>query len=117
MFAKYYSPEAVEKKIRSQQVFCAEVEGVLAGTIALDVDFVLGFYTHPSFFRRGIGARLLAHLEQQAWAQGVKVLELAASPVGIAFYEKRGWERVGEEDFYYEGVGFREMRMRRDSRQ
>lgn len=113
VFLQYYSVEAVIEKIRSQQVFCAYDEDRLAGTIALEGNMVLGFYTDPEMMGRGIGSALLTHLELFAASQNIRELELAASPVAVSFYEQRGWEKVGEEWFIYHGVPFWETRMRK----
>lgn len=113
VFLQYYSVEAVEEKIRTQDVFIAFEHDRLAGTIALEDGFVLGFYTDPSFMGRGVGTALLQFLEQYAGEKGLAQLELAASPVAVSFYKQRGWEVVGEEWFVYKGVKFWETRMRK----
>lgn len=113
VFIQYYSVEAVEEKIRTQEVFIAFDGDRMAGTIALEEGFVLGFYTGPSFMGRGVGTALLQFLESYAGEKGLEQLELAASPVAVSFYTQRGWEVVGEEWFVYKGVKFWETRMRR----
>jgi N-acetylglutamate synthase-like GNAT family acetyltransferase len=113
VFASYYSIEAVQKKIQTQDVFCGEIDGKLAGTVAMENAFVLGFYTHNDFLGRGIGTQMMEYLEIYARSQGIKELQLAASPVGVAYYLKHGWTSLDEEDFFYEGVLFRETRMKK----
>lgn len=113
VFTKYYSPEAVRFKIVTQEVYCGEIGGRLVGTVAMANGFVLGFYTDPELIGRGIGTQLMQYLEEEARKMGIRVLELAASPVGVAYYSRHGWEMVGEEEFVYEGVGFWEVRMKK----
>ncbi len=113
VFSRYYSTEAVLAKLDTQIIFCGEINEQLVATVAIENGFVLGFYTHPDHLGRGIGTSMMEYLEQEAKAQGILELELAASPVGVAYYLKHGWEKVDEEDFYYEGVLFRETRMRK----
>ena len=113
VFQTYYSIEAVLKKLETQVVFCGEFNDVMVGTVAIEQGFVLGFYTHVDYLGLGIGTRLMQYLEKYCSEVGNNQLELAASPVGVAYYLKHGWETVGEEDFYYEGVLFRETRMRK----
>lgn len=112
-FLRYYSVEAVAAKIGSQSVFCAEEEGQLIGTIALDGDFVVGFYTHRDYLGRGIGAKLLRHIEAFALSKGLFEIRLSASPVGLAFYYKQGFEKVSDCIFSYLGVDFDETLMRK----
>ncbi len=113
VFIQYYAQEAVEEKIRCQDVFVAYDGDRLVGTIALEDFFVLGFYTAADYLGRGVGTALLQYLERHAAAKGLTTLELAASPVAVGFYTQRGWEVVGEEWFEYKGVQFWETRMRR----
>ena len=113
VFAKYYSRDAVIEKIATQDILCGELNNQVVGTVALKDAFVLGFYTHPDYLGKGIGTVLMQALERMASQNGIYELELAASPVGVAYYIKHGWELVGEEDFDYEGVLFRETRMRK----
>lgn len=113
VFKKYYSPEAVIEKMKTQTIFCGVLDEQLVGTVALENAFVLGFYTHTGYLGKGIGSKMMEYLEKEAKAKGISELELAASPVGVAYYLKHGWEKVNEEDFIYEGVLFRETRMRK----
>lgn len=59
-------------------------------------------YAHRSMHGRGVGARLLQACLQQALAWGCDVVWLGVwerNPRGIAFYEKHGFRRVGEQRF------------------
>ncbi|NJN56004.1 MAG: GNAT family N-acetyltransferase [Leptolyngbyaceae cyanobacterium SL_5_9] len=51
-----------------------------------------GLYVHPDYGRQGIGARILAALEQAAFAFGVSVLQVDASINAEAFYSKQGFQ-------------------------
>lgn len=113
VFSRYYSTEAVLAKLDTQVIFCGEISNQLVATVAIENGFVLGFYTHPDHLGKGLGTRMMEYLELEAKAQGILQLELAASPVGVAYYLKHGWDKVDDEDFYYEGVLFRETRMRK----
>lgn len=112
-FLRYYSVEAVAAKIGSQAVFCAEENGQIIGTVALNGDFVVGFYTHRDYLGRGIGATLLRHIETFALSKGLSEIQLSASPVGLAFYYKHGFEKVSDCVFSYLGVDFDETLMRK----
>jgi N-acetylglutamate synthase-like GNAT family acetyltransferase len=111
VFIKYYSIEVMTKKIESQIIFCAEKDGEIVGTIALDGDFVVGFYTHLHSMNQGIGKMLITHLEKYAVNNGIKKLQLAASPEGVTFYLKNGWQKVKDFVIEYYGVGFEETLM------
>lgn len=113
-FLDYYSPSAMRGKISSQSVFCAEMSGQLIGTVALSGEgSVVGFYTHPNYLGRGVGAAMMRHIEQFAKQKGHREIQLTASPVGLGFYLKQGWERVSDYLFTHLDVGFEETLMRK----
>lgn len=112
-FERYYSPEAMLEKEKKQTIFCAEIKGELVGTIGLERDFVVGFYTEVSLVNQGIGSALLDHLENFARKNGLGVIQLSASPVGVAFYERRGWQKLQDITVDYFGVGFDETLMKK----
>lgn len=111
IFIQYYSPEVMLKKINMQYVFCAELNGQTVGTIALDNDFVSGFYTRLQYLNRGIGKKMMKHLEDFALVKGLNKIQLAASPEGLSFYYKNGWEKIKDIIIEHYGVGFEETLM------
>lgn len=111
-FLDYYSPSAMLAKIDQQWLFCAECDGRLAGTVALDsAGFVVGFYTHVAYMGQGIGKALLRHIEDWAKQKGFREIQLTASPVGLEFYYKQGFEKVRDYVFQHLGVAFDETLM------
>jgi GNAT superfamily N-acetyltransferase len=111
-FLDYYSPPAMKEKIASQFVYCAETDGQLSGTIALTTNgFVVGFYTHADYLGQGIGKALMQHIEQVALQKSFREIRLTASPVGLGFYYKLGWEKLSDYLFQHLGVGFKETLM------
>lgn len=113
VFLNYYSPSVVLQNIQNQYVFCAKYNGKIVGTIALDKNVVVGFYTHVDFVKQGIGCSLLQHLENFAKKLMYKEIVLASSPIGKKFYIKYGWEIEEEAIVYYQGVGFEETIMKK----
>jgi GNAT superfamily N-acetyltransferase len=111
IFARYYSPQIMLHKIKTQHVFCAMLKGEVVGTIALDNDFVVGFYTKLQHFNKGIGKQLMKHLEEFARSRGLSEIQLAASPEGITFYNKNGWQKIKDVTMKYLDVDFEETLM------
>lgn len=114
VFIKYYSEEVLLQKMETQTIFCAEIDGSIVGTIALYGDFVVGFYTKISHLKKGIGSLLMIHLENHARENGLKTLQLAASPVGVDFYLKNGWKKIKDFNISYLGVDFEETLMKKE---
>ncbi|MBO9728552.1 MAG: GNAT family N-acetyltransferase [Chitinophaga sp.] len=110
-FVRYYSVPVLREKISAQAVFCAEINNKIVGTIALDGDFVVGFYTRLENMRQGIGKLLMDHLESYAASLGLTELQLGASPEGLAFYYKNGWQKVRDFTIYHYNVGYEETLM------
>lgn len=113
IFLRYYSREAIIEKLQKQIIFCAEINNELVGTIALEGDFVVGFYTEVSRVNQGIGSALLSYLENYASHQNLNQIRLSASPVGVQFYERRGWKKIQDMVVDYLGVGFEETLMQK----
>jgi GNAT superfamily N-acetyltransferase len=111
VFIAYYSPKMMREKINTQYVFCAELNRQTVGTIALDGDFIVGFYTRLEYLNRGIGKKMMTYLEEFAKVKGLDKIQLAASPAGLSFYHKHGWEKVRDIVINHYGVGFEETLM------
>lgn len=113
IFKSYYSIETIRQKIQKQQMFCAKLGSVIVGTIALDQDYIVGFYTHVAYVNKGIGSKLLRYIENEAQQIGHPEIYLASSPVGLDFYLKFGWQIVEELEIDYLGVPFVETIMKK----
>jgi GNAT superfamily N-acetyltransferase len=110
-FISYYSVDVMHQKIQSQHLFCATQSETIVGTIALDNDFVVGFYTRLPNLGQGIGTLLMDHIEQVAREHGLTQIQLAASPAALSFYYKNGWQKVRDIRPCYAGVEFEETLM------
>ena len=75
-------------------VRAGEVAGF--GHLVLDVEEVHAVYVHPDHARRGVGSALLAELEGYARGRKLQKLALQSSLNAVGFYERAGYERVGE---------------------
>ncbi|WP_257667666.1 GNAT family N-acetyltransferase [Parapedobacter tibetensis] len=111
VFIKYYSPEEIRNKIKKQYTFCAELDNKIVGTIALDKDFIVGFYTRLECLNQGVGKSIMQHLEKFALDKGLNKIQLAASPEGLSFYYKHGWKKIKDITIEHYGVGFKEILM------
>lgn len=91
-----------------QYIFCAEFNGNIVGTIALDKEFIVDFYTRLEYLNQGVGTSIMQHLEKFALDIGLNKIQLAASPEGLSFYYKHGWKKVKDITVEHYGVGFNE---------
>ena len=107
----FFAEEATEIQqtyMPTAETWVAEVDGLVAGFIALLDHEVGGFFVDPSMQGSGIGRELMDH------ARGLKgTLELSVfekNALGRRFYKRYGFEAVGEE--IEERTGERELRLR-----
>jgi len=63
---------------------------------------ITGMYVHPNAARSGVGTRLLDELERVVCDDSVESLGLWASLNAVPFYEKHGYEPMGEQALEYD---------------
>lgn len=87
------NPEAYRRAIEAHVMVVAERDGDVIGFGELDLERgeIVAVYVLPAAAGGGIGADLLAHLEETARAAGFTTLTLCASLNAEAFYANRGW--------------------------
>lgn len=91
-----FSPAGVRRFMSGRTVFVAIDDGSLVGTASLDRTVVRTVFVSPSAQKRGIGASLMAAIEQAARTAGMATLSIPSSITAQGFYEKLGFNAVGE---------------------
>lgn len=119
---KYYTQNMVGKMIERKNVYLGRINGEAVGTVTYDLKppkyynepgyadlfsnpeapaaFITALAVMPEMHGRGLGEKLLRHVEDQARWAGAKWLRLDCReevPGLVGFYEKRGYTRLGEE--------------------
>lgn len=77
----------------NNDVWVMDVDGRVAGFIAIAGDFVDQLYIHPDFQRRGLGKELLDFAKARS-PEHVWLYTLQVNANGRAFYEKNGFVAV-----------------------
>ena len=94
LIAADHGPDKVARRLAERDVFVC-VEGArIVGTIGLGGDRLHSLFVEPGLQGKGIGARLVAHLEAHARAAGVVELRLASSITARGFYERLGYRLI-----------------------
>jgi putative acetyltransferase len=93
-----FTSEKVARSMATRDVFVCFVDDTLAGTISLGGDKLHSLFVEPKLQRRGIGARLVDHLERHAIGKGLWVLRLSSSITARAFYERLGYQLIKFEE-------------------
>jgi N-acetylglutamate synthase-like GNAT family acetyltransferase len=105
------TPGAIRKQLAQRTIFCAFINDKMVGTIGLDQDTLVGLYVSHTQLGKGIAKALFLHLENYAKEQGLKNLRLLSTPSGKGFYQKMGFEAIGERDTIVSGIVFPETEM------
>lgn len=102
------------QRMRSRLVWVAEVDGKPVGFIQFEppnhIDLT---YVHPDHQRRGVASALLAKIESDARANGVRALIVEASITSRPFFAARGFEIITPQIVTARGQDFLNYRMRK----
>jgi hypothetical protein len=87
--------DGMEQKLRTMDVWVAEIDGRAVGWGAVGGEKLEGLYTDPDFACQGVGSGLLSRLEAQMRARAIRNLQAEASLNAEAFYLRRGYVPAG----------------------
>ena len=104
------SPGAIKDKLKERVIFCAFENNKLIGTIGLQDNEVVGLYVRYSKIGRGVGKKLLNHLENYAKKNQIKTLELTSTPSANSFYQRNGFTPQEPVLVKVNGVDFQETK-------
>ncbi len=111
---KYNTPSQIEKRFYNQTLFCAYNNQELIGTIGLEEEMIVGFYTRIYLRGRGIGTKLLEYIEDYACDNNIEKVVLTATPSAFNFYKKRGFRKIKPVVTVINGEKFPETYMEKD---
>ncbi|WP_138498097.1 GNAT family N-acetyltransferase [Nostoc sp. PA-18-2419] len=100
--------EVWHKRLQTKLPYIAEDNGEIVGFGELEADGHIDcFYCHSKYQRKGIGSKLLTHLENTAKSQGIKQLYTEASITAKPFFQNKGFSVVSEQQVERRGVWFK----------
>jgi len=96
-WSDFLRPEAYTEVIRSREFIVAREEKAVIGFGQLDMTrgHVEAVYVLPAYHRRGIGSRIVTHLENVARQAGHRKLTLCSTLNALPFYQHAGFLEVG----------------------
>lgn len=95
---RLFTPDYLRSLATTTDIFVAEQNGIVVGTVSLDGDEVRALYVAPVMHGRRVGERLLRHVEYHALLRHVHLLHLSASLTAVGFYEKMGYRSTEMEE-------------------
>jgi GNAT superfamily N-acetyltransferase len=90
----YFTPSKLQLLAAERECLVAVAEEGLVGTAARDGTELVTFFVLPEWQGRGVGTRLLEHLERNSRSAGIERLVVHASVTGAGFYERHGYGRA-----------------------
>lgn len=93
----YNTPEQFQMLVAGgREILLAEdASGRVVGTGGLDAGQLVTLFVLPDAQGHGIGAALVAAIEQLARTRGLDALTLRSSITAVRFYERLGYEQAG----------------------
>ncbi|HVJ43606.1 MAG TPA: GNAT family N-acetyltransferase [Dongiaceae bacterium] len=92
--AATYSAPRVGQMIRAREMFVAEADAEIVGTIGYASGTVRSLFVAPVHQRHGIGRQLITAVEGLACGADIRSLTVAASLTAIGFYRRCGFEML-----------------------
>ena len=93
-----HAPDKVAQRLVERDVFVCLDGPRIVGTIGLGGDKLRSLFVEPGLQGKGVGARLVAHLEAHARKAGVAELQLSSSITARGFYERLGYRLIRFEE-------------------
>jgi ribosomal protein S18 acetylase RimI-like enzyme len=94
--SKYNAPSKLIKRSRLRDIYVIVDDNRILGTAGLKNNNVFSVFVDPTYHGKGIGQRLMRHVEQIAKKRGICTLTLISSLTAVGFYEKLGYKKVKE---------------------
>jgi N-acetylglutamate synthase-like GNAT family acetyltransferase len=89
-----YARDKVAQRLIERDVFVCLDGPRIVGTIGLGGDKLRSLFVEPGLQGKGVGARLVAHLEAHARKAGLAELHLSSSITARGFYERLGYRLI-----------------------
>jgi GNAT superfamily N-acetyltransferase len=88
----------IEKsKIRNRDIFVLEEGNKVLGTGSLSGNMVRTVFVNPRYHGKGVGRKLMNHIEKVAKKKGLKTLQFHSSLTAEGFYKKLGYKKIRKE--------------------
>jgi GNAT superfamily N-acetyltransferase len=93
-----FSTERVRRKMLERQVYCAESDAMLFGTVAFGGGKLHSLFVAPEVQRCGVGRELARHVEMIGIDLGLDELQVHSSITAHEFYLMLGYSTLGFEE-------------------
>jgi GNAT superfamily N-acetyltransferase len=91
-----FSPIKLAELADERSLFVALDGSRIAGTASLKENIILSVFVDAELQGKGIGSKLMKHLEELAHKNGYKEVKLPSSITSVEFYKKLGYQKIDE---------------------
>lgn len=94
--SNYNAPSKLIERSRLGDIYVIVDGDRILGTAGLENNIVFSVFVDPTHHGKGIGQRLMRHVERVAKKRGIDRLTLTSSSTALGFYEKLGYKKLKE---------------------
>ena len=108
------TPEILHAKLSNYYTVVCEENNEILGLGALDGNEIKRLYIDPTSQGKGIGSKIIGHLENEAKKRGVKAASTQASPSSESFYHKLGYQTLNKDILKKKDAVFKFVNMKKE---
>jgi len=127
--SKDYTPEQIQawassksqneqfwqKRFQNYSVYVVEAEEKVIGFAEFEATGHIDcFYVHHLWQNKGVGSKLMKHIEIEAKKQGILKLFAEVSVTAKPFFKKMGFNAIKEQEKLYENLKFKQFLMEKN---
>lgn len=90
----YFTPSKIKQLASERYSLVADEKGLIVGTGSLEGSQLLTIFVHPKHQGKGIGTKIIQHLEGKAEMNKITTLQVHSSITGTDFYSKNGYKKI-----------------------
>jgi GNAT superfamily N-acetyltransferase len=94
--SNHNAPSKLIEISRLKDIYVVVDDDRILGTAGLENSNVFSVFVNPTYHGKGIGQRLMAHVERVAKKRGIDRLRLTSSLTAVGFYKKLGYKKIKE---------------------
>lgn len=92
--SKQNTPSKLIEKSKRRDIYVIADGDTILGTASLENNNVFSVFVNLTYHGKGIGQRLMEHIERVAKNRGIDRLKLPSSLTAVDFYRKLGYKKI-----------------------
>jgi GNAT superfamily N-acetyltransferase len=97
VMAEKHTPEQLIENSKTRKIFVATIPNYIIfkkiiGTATFEGNYINSVYVLPEYHRKGIGKKMIEHIEKIAKFEKHKILRLHSTSTALKFYQSLGYK-------------------------